>query len=34
MTDREIKLVIGGLLHDIGKVIYRQGEDGRKHRQF
>ena len=31
MTDREIKLVIGGLLHDIGKVIYRQGEDGRKH---
>lgn len=33
MTDREVKLVIGGLLHDIGKVIYRQGDDKRKHSQ-
>lgn len=31
MTDRKIKLVIGGLLHDIGKVIYRQGDDRRSH---
>ncbi|MCM1183528.1 MAG: type III-A CRISPR-associated protein Cas10/Csm1 [Roseburia sp.] len=31
MTDREIALVLGGLLHDIGKVIYRQGGDRRKH---
>lgn len=30
MTEQEVKLVIGGLLHDIGKVIYRSG-DGRKH---
>lgn len=30
MTERELKLVIGSLLHDIGKVIYRTG-DGRKH---
>ena len=30
MTDKEYKLIIGGLLHDIGKVIYRTG-DGRKH---
>lgn len=33
MTDREIKLVLGCLLHDIGKVIYRQGMDKRKHSQ-
>lgn len=33
MTDREVKLVIGGLLHDIGKVIYRQGNDKRRHSQ-
>lgn len=33
MTDREVKLVWGGLLHDIGKVIYRQGGDRRKHSQ-
>jgi len=33
MTDREVKLVLGGLLHDIGKVIYRQGDDRRKHSQ-
>ena len=31
MTDRKIKLVIGSLLHDIGKVIYRQGGDRRNH---
>ena len=30
MTEQEVKLVIGGLLHDVGKVIYRTG-DGRKH---
>ena len=30
MTDREIKLVAGALLHDIGKVVYRGG-DGRQH---
>ena len=33
MTDREAKLILGGLLHDIGKVIYRQGDDRRKHSQ-
>lgn len=32
MTDQEIKLVVGSLLHDVGKVIYRTG-DGRKHSQ-
>lgn len=31
MTDIEIKLILGGLLHDIGKVVYRQGGDRRKH---
>jgi CRISPR-associated protein Csm1 len=31
MTDTEVKLVIGALLHDVGKVIYRQGDDRRKH---
>ena len=30
MTDREIKLVMGALLHDIGKVVFRAG-DGRQH---
>lgn len=30
MTEQEVKLVIGGLLHDIGKVIYRTG-DRRNH---
>lgn len=30
MTDSEVKLVVGALLHDIGKVIYRTG-DGRQH---
>lgn len=33
MTEKEIKLIIGSLLHDVGKVIYRQGEDRRKHSQ-
>lgn len=31
MTDEKLKLVIGGLLHDIGKVIYRQGGEKQKH---
>ncbi len=30
MTDTEIKLVTGALLHDVGKVLYRAG-DNRKH---
>ena len=30
MNDRQIKLIIGSLLHDIGKVVYRTG-DGRNH---
>lgn len=33
MKDEEVKLVIGALLHDIGKVVYRQGQDKRKHSQ-
>ncbi len=33
MTDEETRLVLGGLLHDIGKIIYRQGSDRRKHSQ-
>lgn len=33
MTEQEIKLVISALLHDIGKVIYREGNDKRKHSQ-
>lgn len=32
MTERQIKLVIGSLLHDIGKIVYRSG-DGRNHSQ-
>lgn len=32
MTERQIKLAIGSLLHDIGKIIYRSG-DGRNHSQ-
>lgn len=31
MTDTEIRLVAGGLLHDIGKLVYRQGVDQRAH---
>lgn len=30
LTDRQIKLTVGSLLHDIGKVVYRSG-DGRNH---
>lgn len=30
LTNRQIKLVVGSLLHDIGKVVYRRG-DGRNH---
>lgn len=30
MDEQGVKLIIGGLLHDVGKVIYRTG-DGRKH---
>lgn len=33
MKDEKVKLIIGALLHDIGKVVYRQGQDGRKHSQ-
>ncbi len=33
MTDREIDNVIGSLLHDVGKVIYRTGEERKKHSQ-
>lgn len=31
MNDIEIKLVIAGFLHDIGKIIYRDGKDQRNH---
>ena len=31
MIDRKIKLIIGSLLHDIGKVVYREGNDRRNH---
>lgn len=31
MTDQKIRLITGSLLHDIGKVIYRQGDDRRNH---
>lgn len=34
MTENEIALVLGSLLHDIGKVLYRQGGDRRKHSQM
>ena len=33
MTEQEVKLIIGSLLHDIGKVVYRQGDDRRNHSQ-
>ena len=29
MTEREIQLIIGALLHDVGKVLFRQGDYGR-----
>ena len=31
MTEEKVKLITGSLLHDIGKVIYRQGTDRRNH---
>ncbi len=31
MTDKQIDTIMGSLLHDVGKVIYRTGEDARKH---
>ena len=31
MTDQKVKLIVGSLLHDIGKVIYREGGDRRNH---
>ena len=31
MTEAKVKLITGSLLHDIGKVIYRQGIDRRNH---
>ncbi len=34
MTDKELKVTIGGLLHDIGKVIYREGNEKRTHSQI
>ena len=34
MTDREVKIILGGMLHDIGKVIYRQGGERKKHSQI
>lgn len=33
MNEDNVKLVIGALLHDIGKVVYRNGNDPRKHSQ-
>lgn len=33
MTDKEVSIVLGALLHDIGKVIYRRGDDRRNHSQ-
>ena len=32
MTDNELKIIVGALLHDLGKVLYRSG-DGRTHSQ-
>ena len=32
MTEKQIKLAIGSMLHDIGKIVYRSG-DGRNHSQ-
>lgn len=33
MNDNQVQLVLGALLHDIGKVIYRERTDQRKHSQ-
>ncbi|HAQ52564.1 MAG TPA: type III-A CRISPR-associated protein Cas10/Csm1 [Lachnospiraceae bacterium] len=34
MTDRQLELTLGGMLHDIGKVLYREGGDGSTHSQI
>ena len=34
MTEKELALAVGALLHDIGKVLYRQGGDRKKHSQM
>ena len=31
MVDEKVRLIMGSLLHDTGKVIYRQGDDRRNH---
>ena len=31
MSERNLRLIIGALLHDIGKVVYRAGADNRRH---
>ena len=31
MNERQIKVVVGSLLHDVGKIIYRTGLDSRNH---
>ena len=31
MKDEKVRLIVGSLLHDIGKVVYRQGDDQRNH---
>ena len=31
MKDDKVRLIIGGLLHDTGKAIYRGGDDRRNH---
>lgn len=33
MTERQIKLIFGCLLHDVGKIVYRSGSDTRNHCQ-
>lgn len=34
MTNRQLKLILGSMLHDIGKVLFREGGDGRTHSQI
>ena len=31
MVDEKVRLIMGSLLHDTGKVIYRKGDDRRNH---
>ncbi len=33
MLDKELEVTIGGLLHDIGKVVYREGKEVKTHSQ-